>query len=177
MTREVDCYVHHAEVMCHVESMGGEIEQYLVHLGDRKRKEIATDDVIVEAIDRQLTSEAEKTEDDSETWEPFAVIWKSDLVTLAIEKKFKCQMKQVKINSMRHGPRIKFEKEATKVEMNKTYKYKAFKSLGKGGKKPKDHVMIHIHLVYDVKQDGRHKARLVAGGHIAGPNTDIYYSS
>eukprot|EP00957_Ditylum_brightwellii_P158685 12077687-Ditylum_brightwellii.AAC.1 len=73
-------------------------------------------------------------------------------------------MKQVKINSMRHGPRIKFEvripkdhhealefnkklgntlwKEATKVENDKTYKYKAFKSLGEGGIKPKDHVMI-----------------------------------
>eukprot|EP00957_Ditylum_brightwellii_P152648 11619376-Ditylum_brightwellii.AAC.1 len=104
-------------------------------------------DAIVEAIDRQLTSEAEKTdekhlwifkevvghrnsgqtwdvkmkwEDDSEIWEPLAVIWKSDLLTLAAytnehdllktdgwkrlhhyvrnEKKFKCQMKQVKIN-------------------------------------------------------------------------------
>ena len=73
-------------------------------------------------------------------------------------------MKQIKINSMRHGPRIKFGvripkdhdealefdkklgntlwKEATKVEMDKTYKYEAFKSLGKGGRKPKDHVMI-----------------------------------
>eukprot|EP00957_Ditylum_brightwellii_P161088 12264716-Ditylum_brightwellii.AAC.1 len=62
-------------------------------------------------------------------------------------------MKQVEINSMRHGPRIKFGvripkdhhealefdrelgntlgKEATKVEMDKTNKCKAFKSLGK----------------------------------------------
>jgi hypothetical protein len=116
-----------------------------------------TYDAIVEAIDRQLTSEVEKTdeehlwifkevvghrengwtwdvkmkwENDSETWEPLDVIWKSDPVALAAhgkehgllktdgwkrlyhcvknEKKFKCQMKQVKINSMRHGPRIKF---------------------------------------------------------------------
>eukprot|EP00957_Ditylum_brightwellii_P105279 8025606-Ditylum_brightwellii.AAC.1 len=64
-----------------------------------------TYDAIVEAIDRQLTSEVKKTdeeclwifkegvghrkngwtwdikmkwEDDSETWEPLAVIWKSD---------------------------------------------------------------------------------------------------
>eukprot|EP00957_Ditylum_brightwellii_P195021 14859275-Ditylum_brightwellii.AAC.1 len=73
-------------------------------------------------------------------------------------------MKQVRINSMRHGPRIKFAvriskdhhealefdkklgntlwKEDTKVKMEKTYKYKAFKSLGKGGRKPKDRVMI-----------------------------------
>eukprot|EP00957_Ditylum_brightwellii_P065583 4974209-Ditylum_brightwellii.AAC.1 len=52
--------------------------------------------------------------------------------------------------------------------MDKAYKYKAFKSLGKGGRKPKD---------YDVKQDGRCKARLVAGGHMTGSNTDAYYSS
>eukprot|EP00957_Ditylum_brightwellii_P121218 9244420-Ditylum_brightwellii.AAC.1 len=108
-------------------------------------------------------------------------------------------MKQVKINSMRHGPRIRFGvripkehhealefgkkldntlwKEATKVEMDKNYKHKAFKSLGKGGRKPKEHVMICVHLVYDVKQDGRRKAKLVAGGHMTGLNTNTYYSS
>eukprot|EP00957_Ditylum_brightwellii_P182294 13887846-Ditylum_brightwellii.AAC.1 len=77
---------------------------------------------------------------------------------------------------MRHGLRIKFGvripkdhhetlefdkklgnalwKEATKVEIDKTYKYMVFKSLGKGGRKPNDHVMIHVHPVYNVKQDG-----------------------
>eukprot|EP00957_Ditylum_brightwellii_P179162 13649620-Ditylum_brightwellii.AAC.1 len=30
-------------------------------------------------------------------------------------------------------------KEATKVMMDKIYEYEAFKSLGKGGRKPKDH--------------------------------------
>eukprot|EP00957_Ditylum_brightwellii_P001688 130855-Ditylum_brightwellii.AAC.1 len=61
--------------------------------------------------------------------------------------------------------------------MDKTYEYKAFKSLGKGSRKPKDHTMTRVHLVYDVKQDGRRKARLVAGGHMTAPNTDTYYSS
>eukprot|EP00957_Ditylum_brightwellii_P116714 8902585-Ditylum_brightwellii.AAC.1 len=61
--------------------------------------------------------------------------------------------------------------------MDKAYKYKAFKSLGKGGRKPKDHGMIQVHLVYNVKQDGMHKARLVTGGHMTGPNTNTYYSS
>eukprot|EP00957_Ditylum_brightwellii_P146259 11136459-Ditylum_brightwellii.AAC.1 len=228
--------------------MDVETDQYLVYLGDGKRKEIMTYDAIVEAIDRQLTSETEKTdkellwifreidghrkngwtwdvnmkwEDDSETWEPLAIIWKSDPVKLATyakehdllkmdgwkrrhhyvknKKKFKHQMKQVTINSLRHGPRIKFEvripkdhhealefdkklgntrwKEATKIEMDKTYKYKAFNSLGKGGRKSKDHIMIRAHLVYYVKQDERHKARLVAGGHMTVPNTNTNYSS
>eukprot|EP00957_Ditylum_brightwellii_P010861 823450-Ditylum_brightwellii.AAC.1 len=60
--------------------------------------------------------------------------------------------------------------------MDKTYEYDEFKFLGKGGRKSKDHVMICVHLVYDMKQDGRHEARLVAGGHMTGPNTDTYYS-
>eukprot|EP00957_Ditylum_brightwellii_P134768 10274815-Ditylum_brightwellii.AAC.1 len=71
-----------------------------------------------------------KREDNSETWEPLAVIWKSDPVASAEyakeydllkidgwkrlchyvknEKKFKHQMKQVKINSLKHGLGIKF---------------------------------------------------------------------
>eukprot|EP00957_Ditylum_brightwellii_P035578 2697292-Ditylum_brightwellii.AAC.1 len=61
--------------------------------------------------------------------------------------------------------------------MDKTYKYKAFKSLGKGERKSKDHGMIQVHLVYNVKQYGRCKARPVARGHMTGPNTDTYYSS
>eukprot|EP00957_Ditylum_brightwellii_P012348 932618-Ditylum_brightwellii.AAC.1 len=108
-------------------------------------------------------------------------------------------MKQAKINSMRHGPRIKLGvriptdyhealeldkklgytlwKEATKIEMDKTYKNKAFKSLDKGVRRPKDHVMIQVHIVYDVKQDGRHKTRLVARCHMTGSNTNTYYSN
>eukprot|EP00957_Ditylum_brightwellii_P199738 15226304-Ditylum_brightwellii.AAC.1 len=71
-----------------------------------------------------------KWEDDSDAWAPLAVIWKSDPVTLAAytkehdllktdewksrchyvknEKQVRCQMKQVKMNSMRYGPRIRF---------------------------------------------------------------------
>lgn len=38
--------------------------------------------------------------------------------------------------------------------------------------------MIWVHLIFDVKQDGRRKARCIAGGHMStGPNTDTYYSS
>eukprot|EP00957_Ditylum_brightwellii_P130769 9976522-Ditylum_brightwellii.AAC.1 len=61
--------------------------------------------------------------------------------------------------------------------MDKTYKYEAFKSLDKCGGKLKDHVSVQVHFVYNVKQDGRHKARLVAGGHMTVPNTNTYYSS
>eukprot|EP00957_Ditylum_brightwellii_P027516 2080190-Ditylum_brightwellii.AAC.1 len=37
--------------------------------------------------------------------------------------------------------------------------------------------MIRVHLVYNVKQDGRCKARCVAGCHMTGTNTSTYYSS
>eukprot|EP00957_Ditylum_brightwellii_P122177 9316940-Ditylum_brightwellii.AAC.1 len=61
--------------------------------------------------------------------------------------------------------------------MDKAYEYKAFKSLGNGRRKLKNHVMICVYLVYDVKQDGRCKARLVTGSHMTGPNSNTYYSS
>eukprot|EP00957_Ditylum_brightwellii_P199170 15182461-Ditylum_brightwellii.AAC.1 len=53
--------------------------------------------------------------------------------------------------------------------MDKIYKCKAFKSLGKVGRKLKDHIIICVHHVYNVKQDERHKTKLVVGGHMAGP--------
>jgi hypothetical protein len=31
-------------------------------------------------------------------------------------------------------------------------------------------------MIYDVKHDGRHKAQLVAGGHLTDPNTESVYS-
>jgi hypothetical protein len=31
-------------------------------------------------------------------------------------------------------------------------------------------------IIYDVKHDGRHKARIVAGGHLTDPNTESVYS-
>jgi hypothetical protein len=31
-------------------------------------------------------------------------------------------------------------------------------------------------MIYDIKHDGRHKARLVAGGHLTDPTTESVYS-
>jgi hypothetical protein len=31
-------------------------------------------------------------------------------------------------------------------------------------------------MIYDIKHDGRHKARLVSGGHLTDPNTESVYS-
>eukprot|EP00957_Ditylum_brightwellii_P061098 4636437-Ditylum_brightwellii.AAC.1 len=64
MVYEVGGSVHHAEVIHYVKSVDGETKQYLVHLGDEKRKEIMTYDAIVEAIAGQLTSEVKKTDEE-----------------------------------------------------------------------------------------------------------------
>ncbi len=160
-------------------------------------------------------------EDDSQTWEPLGAIWRSDPVTLAKyakendllhidgwkrlrayvknDKKFQRLQRQVRLNSMRDGPRIKFGvriprdyaeailfdtknkntlwQDGTATEMNQLYEYKTFKSHGKNANRPRGYTMIRVHLIFDVKQDGRRKARCVAGGHMTGPNTDTYYSS
>jgi hypothetical protein len=40
---------------------------------------------------------------------------------------------------------------------------------------PEGYKKIRIHTVYDVKHDGRHKARMVAGGHLTPvPNESVY---
>jgi hypothetical protein len=42
-------------------------------------------------------------------------------------------------------------------------------------KPPDGHKKIHAHLVFDVKHDGHHKARYVAGGHLTDvPNASVY---
>ena len=47
--------------------------------------------------------------------------------------------------------------------------YSTFKDYGYKSKPPPGYKKIRVHLVVDVKHDGRHKARLVADGHL----TDI----
>ena len=43
-------------------------------------------------------------------------------------------------------------------------------------KPPNGHKKIRVHFVFDVKHDGQHKARLVAGGHLTNPPPvdDVY---
>ena len=51
-----------------------------------------------------------------------------------------------------------------------------FRSLGYGAKVPSNYKLIKVHMVYAVKHDGRHKARLVANGNLTGPITEANYS-
>ena len=60
--------------------------------------------------------------------------------------------------------------------MSQLHEYNTFKDLGSGAKKPDGYKQIRVHLVYDVKHDGRHKARLVADGHLTDVPIDSVYS-
>ncbi len=66
---------------------------------------------------------------------------------------------------------------AIQTEMNQMYQYETFKSKGLDASVPRGYQQIRVHLIFDVKQDGRRKARLVAGGHMTAPSEDTYYSS
>lgn len=63
--------------------------------------------------------------------------------------------------------------DAILTKIQQVDSYSTFKDMGNavwdGGKvtnAPQDHKKIRAHLVFDVNYDGRHKARLVADGHL-----------
>jgi hypothetical protein len=60
--------------------------------------------------------------------------------------------------------------------MSQHAKYSTFKSLGKGSPGPDGYKKIRVHFVYNVKHNGCHKARLVAGGHLTDVPVDSVYS-
>jgi len=60
--------------------------------------------------------------------------------------------------------------------MTQLHEYKTFKDLGKGVKPPDGYRKIRVHLVFDVKHDGRHKSRLVADRHLTEIPLDSVYS-
>lgn len=71
------------------------------------------------------------------------------------------------------GPTI--GEKAELQELEQIDEYETFKE--SGSTIPNDYKKIKVHFVYDVKHDGRHKARLVAGGHLTDTPVDSVYSS
>jgi hypothetical protein len=67
-------------------------------------------------------------------------------------------------------------KDAEDIERNQLIEYKTFVDLGPDGEAPPGYKKIQCHIIYDAKHDGRHKARIVAGGHLTEPNTESVYS-
>jgi len=66
--------------------------------------------------------------------------------------------------------------EAEALDMKQLAKYDTFDDLGKGCRPPEGYKRINVHFVYDVKHDGCHKARLVAGGHLTDVPIESVYS-
>ena len=113
------------------------------------------------------------------------------------QKKMFRMANQAKLRSFRTSPRYKYGYEiprdydhattldrrngntkwtdATALEMAQLHEYTTFIDHGVG-KFPTGHRKIRVHLVYDVKHDGRHKARLVADGHLTDVPVDSVYS-
>jgi hypothetical protein len=60
--------------------------------------------------------------------------------------------------------------------MDQIAAYGTFRDLGRGTTAPSGYKKITVRLVFDVKHDLRHKARLVAGGHFTDPPKDSVYS-
>ena len=67
--------------------------------------------------------------------------------------------------------------DAEKLEIKQLLEYDTFKDLGKGTPIPSGYQKIPCHMIYAVKHDGRHKARMVAGGHRTETPVDSIYSS
>ena len=62
------------------------------------------------------------------------------------------------------------------METTQLEDYETFEDLGKNVPGPAGFKKIRVHFVFDVKHDGRHKARLVAGGHLTDDPVDSVYS-
>ena len=67
--------------------------------------------------------------------------------------------------------------DCTLLELNQQAEYSTFRNKGRDWTPEQGFKKINVHLVYAVKHDGRHKARLVAGGHLTGPPLESVYSS
>ena len=67
--------------------------------------------------------------------------------------------------------------QAIETELQSMYDYEVFEDLGANSRPPPDYQRIPVHFVFAVKHDLRHKARLVAGGHLTEPPKDSVYSS
>ena len=56
--------------------------------------------------------------------------------------------------------------KAEKLELDQIDNYEVLEDLGINPKIPEGFKKIRVHFVYNVKHDGRYKARLIAGGHL-----------
>lgn len=124
--------------------------------------------------------------------------WKRFKRLVKNAKVFQRMLNQTKLKSIRYAPIFKngFEvprshkhameldakngntrwRDAENTELSQIMEYNTFEDKGLGARFPPGYKQIRCHFVYDVKHDGRHKARYVAGGHMTDPPLESVYS-
>ena len=126
--------------------------------------------------------------------------WKQFKFIAKREKVFTRMVNQAKLRSFNTAPRYKYGfevprtyeqamrldkknkntrwKDAATLELQQIFEYKTFIDKGHHTKTspPTGYKKIRVHLVFDVKHDGRHKVRLVADGHLTDIPLDSVYS-
>jgi len=125
--------------------------------------------------------------------------WKGLKRYVKNEKKTMRMLHQAKLKSYRRAPVYKYgfqvprnhaeamrfdeENGTTKwrdaeiLELSQIDEYETFEDRGVTRQIPTVYKKIHVHMVYDIKHDGRHKARLVADGHLTDVPVESVYSS
>ena len=108
-------------------------------------------------------------------------------------------LNQAKLKSFRTSPRYKYGfqvpkdheeammldqrngntkwEDAEQLELSVLDEHNTFTDLGRGRSPPTGYKCIKVWMIYDIKHDGRHKARLVAGGHLTDVPVESVYSS
>jgi hypothetical protein len=149
-------------------------------------KTIATESPVVCALYAKRNGLLETT-----GWKQFNNIAKN-------EKKLSRMLNQAKLSSFRRTtlyqygfkvPRtpqeaLEFDKEngnsrwkdAMSLETQQLQEYNTFTDLGKDVPPPGGYKKIRVHFVFAIKHDGRHKARLVADGHLTDNPIESVYS-
>jgi hypothetical protein len=126
--------------------------------------------------------------------------WKRFKAIARRQKKFTRMVNQAKLRSYRSAPKYKYGfevprnyqhairlderngnskwKDAVKLERDQIDEYETFQDLGHKSvaRVPQGYKKIRVHFVFDVKHDGRHKARLVADGHLTDIPVESVYS-
>lgn len=126
--------------------------------------------------------------------------WKQFKSIAKRQKKFTRMVNQAKLKSFNNAPKFKngFEiprtyeqgvrfderngntkwQDAIELELQQINEYETFKDVGHHTKAqiPNGFKRIRVHFVFDVKHDGRHKARLVADGHLTEVPLESVYS-
>ena len=67
-------------------------------------------------------------------------------------------------------------RDSMRLERDQLDEYEAWQDKGPDYDPGKDYKRINVHFVFDIKHDGRHKSRLVAGGHMTDVPLDSVYS-